>query len=295
MARRGGYTGWAPANSRPLDRTVQAFPPSLFVVPTVVLVFLELAVGGIAVLAWADWRREVSRGFLLLSAITLWLSGLLAFWVRQSFPLTLADSGWRALETPALVVFLLALLAYVIWVWARIPRGRTALVVLAAVAGSVGLLAAALVHTSAWGALVTIASLALGAVALGAAMDGMLLGHWYLVTPNLSTRPLLGMTGALLVATALQGALLPLVLATSGGEADQASGATALLGSYVIGFVLRVVVGIVLPVALAWMSWQTCRLRSMMSATGLLYIAVACVIAGEIAAKTLFFLTGVPT
>jgi hypothetical protein len=278
-----------------LDRTVQASAPSLFVVPTVFLVFLEMAVGGIVILAWADWRREVSRGFLLLSAITLWLSGLLAFWVRQSFPLSLAESGWRALETPALAVFLLALLLYIVWVWARLPRGRTALIGLAAVTGSVGLLAAALVHTSAWGALVTIASLALGAVALGASMDGMLLGHWYLVTPNLSTRPLLVMTGALLVATALQGALLPLVLATAGGEADQAGGASALLSTYTLAFVLRVVVGIMLPVALAWMSWQTCRIRSMMSATGLLYIAVACVIAGEIAAKTLFFLTGVPT
>jgi len=50
-----------------------------------------------------------------------------------------------------------------------------------------------------------------------------------------------------------------------------------------------------MPLVLAAMTWQTARLRSMMSATGLLYILVCCVLAGEIAAKTLFFLTGIPT
>ncbi len=263
--------------------------------PTVFLVFLELAVGGIAVLAWTDWRREVSRGFLLLSAITLWLSALLAMWVRQSFPLALAHESWRTLETPALGAFLALLLAYVACVWRRSERGRRALIGLATAAGACALGAAALVHASAWGWLPTLLSLVLGAVALGAAMVGMLLGHWYLVTPSLSTRPLLGMTGALLAATALQGALLPLMLGTARGDPEQLAGSSLLLGDYAFAFGLRVLVGIALPVALAAMTWQATKLRSMMSATGLLYIAVSCVLAGEIAAKTLFLLTGVPT
>jgi DMSO reductase anchor subunit len=262
---------------------------------TVFAVFLELAVGGVALLAWADWRREVSRGFLLLSAITLWLSGAMAFWVRQGFPLSVSASEWRALETPALIVFLAALLGYVVWVWAKIERGRTALVGLAAGAGLVALAAAALVHDSAWGWPGTLLSLLLGSAALGGSMVGMLLGHWYLVTPNLSTRPLLGMTGAFLGAAVLQGALLPLVLASASSDGAQGAAAATLLGTYGVGLGLRVLVGIVLPVALGWMTWQTCKLRSMMSATGLLYIAVSCVLAGEIAARTLFFLTGVPT
>jgi len=123
----------------------------------------------------------------------------------------------------------------------------------------------------------------------------MVLGHWYLVTPSLSTRPLIGIVVVLLGAVALQGVLLPLQMGLVGGDAAQQAGAAALTGTYVVAFGLRVLVGILLPLALAAMTWQTCRLRSMMSATGLLYIAVACVLAGEITAKTLFFLTGVPS
>jgi hypothetical protein len=267
----------------------------LALIPTVFLVFLELAVGGVALLAWADWRREVSRGFLLLTAIVLWLSGAIALWVRESFPLSLTVSSWRALETPALGAFLVLLLAYIVLAWRRVRWGRAALVGLAAAAGLAALVAAALVHSAASGPLATLVSLLLGAASLGGAMVGMLLGHWYLVTPNLSTRPLVVMTLAFLVAAALQGALLPLELGAAGGGAEQAAGASALLQTYVVAFGLRVLVGIVLPVALGIMTWQTCRLRSMMSATGLLYIAVSCVLAGEVAAKTLFFLTGVPT
>jgi hypothetical protein len=268
---------------------VHALPPTVF------LVFLEMAAGGVAILAWADWRREVSRGFLLLSGLTLWLCGLIAFWVRQSFPLALVHADWRALETPALVAFLVLLLAYVGWVWRRREGGRTALITLAAAAGGIALAAAAAVHSSAWGWLPTLVSLLLGAISLGAALVGMMLGHWYLVTPDLSTRPLLGMTGALLAAAALQGALQPLVLVMAGRDAEQVAGASVLVGGYTLAFALRVLVGIILPVTLAAMTWQTCRLRSMMSATGLLYIAVSCVLAGEIAARTLFLLTGVPT
>ncbi|HLH23374.1 MAG TPA: hypothetical protein VK066_12685 [Chloroflexota bacterium] len=266
----------------------------LALIPTVFLVFLELAVGGVALLAWADWRREVSRGFLLLSAVTLWLSGAIALWVREAFPLSITASPWRAVETPVVIAFLLLLGAYTVWVWRGIGPGRHALVGLAALAGFGALGAAAFVHASVWGPLPTLVSLLLGAAGLGGSGVGMMLGHWYLVTPNLSTRPLVVMTLAFLVAAALQGALLPLELGAAGASGEPAAGAQALLGGYPLAFILRVVVGIVLPVALGIMTYQTCRLRSMMSATGLLYIAVSCVLAGEVIAKTLFFLTGVP-
>src|SRR3954453_2735788 len=175
----------------------RSWPPEgavLALIPTVFLVFLELAVGGTVLLAWADWRREVSRGFLLLSAITLWLSGAFALWVREAFPLSVPASPWRALETPVLAAFLLFLGAYTVWVWRRLARGRTALAGLAALAGVGALGAAALVHASVWGPLPTLVSLLLGAAGLGGSMVGMLLGNWYLVKPNLSTRPLLVMT-----------------------------------------------------------------------------------------------------
>jgi hypothetical protein len=268
---------------------VHALPPTVF------LVFLELAVGGLLVLLWADWRREVSRGFVLMSLVLLGLSAGLALWVRQSFPLALVDPAWRAPETAAVVAFVGLLAVYLVIAWRRGQRGRRLVGLLAAVAGLGSLGAASLVHAAAQGPWTVLLSLLLGALSLGAAMVAMVLGHWYLVTPDLSTRPLIGMTIVLLAAAALQGLLLPLQLGLTGGGLGGEATTSVLVGPYALAFWLRVFVGILLPVVLAAMTWQTCRLRSMMSATGLLYIAVSCVLAGEIAAKTLFLLTGIPT
>ena len=58
---------------------------------------------------------------------------------------------------------------------------------------------------------------------------------------------------------------------------------------------VRVVFGLVVPIVTTVMTWRTARIRSLDSATGLLYIVAALVLAGEIAARTLFFLTGIAT
>ena len=74
-----------------------------------------------------------------------------------------------------------------------------------------------------------------------------------------------------------------------------------LLAVYLIGFggqswraVVRLI-GPLVPLAATVMTWRTARIRSLDSATGLLYIVAALILAGEIAARTLFFLTGVAT
>ena len=51
-----------------------------------------------------------------------------------------------------------------------------------------------------------------GTIALGAAMSGMLLGHWYLVTPELSLVPIKRLTGTLVGALVAQGVLLALTV-----------------------------------------------------------------------------------
>ena len=58
---------------------------------------------------------------------------------------------------------------------------------------------------------------------------------------------------------------------------------------------VRVVFGLAVPLAIAFMAWRTARIRSLDSATGLLYILAALVLTGEIVARTLYFLTGVAT
>jgi hypothetical protein len=59
-------------------------------------------------------------------------------------------------------------------------------------------------------------------------------------------------------------------------------------------FWLRVGVGLLFPLALAYMAWQSSNEHAMMSATGLLYIAVGAVLVGEVLARGLLFVTAAP-
>lgn len=122
-----------------------------------------------------------------------------------------------------------------------------------------------------------------GGLALGTCWSAMMLGHWYLVTPLLAPRPLLRLNGALVLIVVVQAAVAGLAVYSGGFSPD--------LGWL---FWLRLVVGIACPLLLALPIWRTARVRSMMSATGLLYVALGTVLSGEIIAKAFFFLSGVP-
>ena len=60
------------------------------------------------------------------------------------------------------------------------------------------------------------------------------------------------------------------------------------------GFWLRVGIGLLFPIALVFMAYRSSKERAMMSATGLLYIAVGAVLAGEALGRGLLFVTGAP-
>ena len=121
----------------------------------------------------------------------------------------------------------------------------------------------------------------------------MMLGHWYLVTPLLSPRPLLRITAALVAALVAQAALV-FSIAVLGSAAGQPGVAGQVPVAETWPFWLRAGVGIVFPLLLCAMIWRTARVRSMMSATGLLYIALGAVLAGEIIGRVLFFVDQAP-
>jgi hypothetical protein len=55
---------------------------------------------------------------------------------------------------------------------------------------------------------------------------------------------------------------------------------------------VRWLVGLVGPLALAWMAWETARIRSTQSATGILYVVVILVLIGELTSQLLLARTG---
>jgi hypothetical protein len=133
-----------------------------------------------------------------------------------------------------------------------------------------------------------------GALVVGGVSMGMILGHWYLVTPRLPEQPLREMTFVLLVVMGVQAVLLVLALVLPRDALDNGSGVwdgPILENPF---FWMRVAGGIAFPALLVWMAYDSSGVRAMQSATGLLYIAMALVLAGEVLARGLLFVSAVP-
>jgi heme exporter protein D len=128
------------------------------------------------------------------------------------------------------------------------------------------------------------------AAATGGVLAAMILGHWYLVTPRLSEGPLILAARALAAVVVLQIVLFGAWTALGIGP----YGPFAVLSGGEAFFVwLRLLVSLVFPLVLTMMAVRTARTRSMESATGLLYIDTAAILAGTIVAAALLFSAGV--
>ena len=261
---------------------------------------IEAAVGGVIALFWVHLRGEVSRGFTLFTGICLLACAGLAIGLRGAFPpfrsaeLNPSAVFWFAVERSLTIAFAILLAVYLIGQGGQAWRGLVRLIgPLVPLLGLAGLWAAALVDASPQllGLGTPLAVLA-GALALGSALAALSLGHWYLVSPTMSVKPLIQVTLLCFWAVLGQSVLLVLLLVTASPVGGAVQG---LFSGYLLFLGVRVVFGLVVPLAATLMAWRTARIRSLDSATGLLYIVAALILAGEIAARTLYFLTGVAT
>jgi hypothetical protein len=114
----------------------------------------------------------------------------------------------------------------------------------------------------------------------------MLLGHWYLVTPALTNRPLLRAIGVLLISLVLQAVVVPLTLGGVGRGSGSLSHALGLSPALSVLWALG---SVILPLVTAGLALATCRLRSFMSTTGLLYLAMIAILPGQLLGQLLFF------
>ncbi len=124
---------------------------------------------------------------------------------------------------------------------------------------------------------------------LGVIMYSMLLGHWYLVTPKLSERPLIKST--LILWTIMVVKLIALVILISQNLNFFQPGSDLGVG-YMFNWIvllMRVGWGYLVIGILSYFSWRLIRMRSIQSATGVLYVMVFFSFFGELAASYLFF------
>jgi hypothetical protein len=154
------------------------------------------------------------------------------------------------------------------------------------------LLVAIMLRLPAWSVVLVFLSLLFGTLAIGSAVVGLTLGHWYLVTPRLPPQPLNEITVVLLIAVAVQVVLFAIALAVPVDETPIGGRDRPLAED--VTFWLRIVVGLAMPLVFGAMALASSRIRSMMAATGLLYLVTALILAGEIVARALFFDSGRP-
>lgn len=258
-------------------------------------VLSALAVGSFAAVVLGRLRTDATRGYL---GFTSFCAGLLA-WLAVLSDDALPRSGGRAMldlltwddvRRTALLALAVLAIAYVV----AIGRGRRAPAIgfggLAA--GAAALVAGALVWGgSAIGSLALFVQLVLLAGAAGGVLAAMILGHWYLVTPKLGEGPLILFSQILTWIVAAQIGLFIVAVGLGIGPSGIA-GFGALTGSWALFVWLRLIVGLVFPLAVSWAAIQTARTRSMESATGLLYISVGTIAVGTILASGLYFGAG---
>jgi hypothetical protein len=263
---------------------------------------VEVAIGGFLALFITDLTRLVTRGFLASTGFVLLLIGALG--VAGEFaipdPTHFTDHalnrGWLSPSLRLTAAFMAAFLLYLVAVYLRPPVLHLIVGFLTAALGISALVTTAfLFQTPGWGAYATLASFLLSAITIGTVTTAMLLGHWYLVVPNLSTRPLLALLVILAAAFVLQGVLDAAALALLGGHAGVVSQRDVLSGRFALVFWIgRVGVGIALPLLIAALAAQSTRTRSLMSATGLLYVAVVLTLVGQVTGKVIFFSGNLP-
>src|SRR5438309_7708991 len=243
---------------------------------------------------WVDRGGRAPTGFLKLVAFVDAGAIAAALALVPVFPRgDLADAA--SINTGPLGAFgqaliLVTVLVIIQLVTAFLPaRGiRIAAGILTTVAGVLALAVVALVTKPAESSVDPLALVAmpLGAIALGGADGAMLLGHWYLVTPKLSPGPLRRAALVVVSAAALQIAVVAIVALRGDLTGTWQTGLSVALW-------LRIGVGLLMTLFVALAAWWTAGMNTQ-SSTGLLYVGLGCVIAGEVSARVIFFLTGVP-
>jgi hypothetical protein len=265
---------------------------------TLLIVLVEFTVGSLWVLWAAHLRGQSAASFVKFGAGMVVVMSVLTFWLAaqlnvddevDGYPL---DPSYMPEARAALAILFALSVPYALLTLreARVPSliagGAASLAGLAAVA-----FLAQVFALPTWGYVGTVLAFVVGGLVVGGVSMGMILGHWYLVTPRLPEQPLREMIFLLLVAMGIQALLIIPALALPRDTIANSVETPILENPF---FWMRVAGGLAFPMLLIWMAYDSSGVRAMQSATGLLYIAMALVLSGELLAKGLLFVSAVP-
>jgi hypothetical protein len=266
----------------------------------VLLLLAQFTAGTVALVLYTQARGIFEPAFLRTCMWLVVSSAVLLMLTALAIDPT-TNAGGYALDPDALdpikALSMAMLLFCVIYAfYLRRPEETFLATAMGATATGIGIailvLVSTLVRIPTWSVFGPALTMFAGAITLGSFTVAMIWGHWYLVKPTLEEGPLnelaLICIGAILFqlfATAVN-AIIPV------GTPIDSDALLAVDLPANPAFWLRIGIGIVFPLALAYMAYSSSKERSMMSATGLLYIAVGAILAGEALGRGLLFVTG---
>lgn len=206
-----------------------------------------------------------------------------------------------AVNTVALAALVVCLAAVALY-WATVGRTlasiRPALVAVACSSGGVVLVAQAIAAGGPFDVKVlTIASFLSSAALLGVASTAMILGHWYLVIPSMQVSHLQSIVKVHIASLVVR--VVVVVAAVVMAIETWQPGLGPSFRRYVMSvdgvfFWQRVLFGLGGPALLSYLTWETAKIRSTQSATGILYVDFFTIVVGEVLAKYLLLATRVP-
>ena len=217
-----------------------------------------------------------------------------------------ADTGAIHVSAAPYLLPLLVATGLTALAWATIGRlftkFRSAIFSAAAIAGIIAIVMQALdasMGTSAAVESLTVASFLTSSLLLGGTCTAMILGHWYLVIPSMEVSHLQSIVRVHIASMAARVivvvAAVWLAIATFRPDLDAGAGFRHYIFSIDgIFFWQRVLFGLAGPALLSYLTWETAKIRSTQSATGILYVDFFTVVVGEVLAKYILLATRVP-
>jgi hypothetical protein len=260
----------------------------------VLFLFLShLAIGIAFTLVFVS--REAGIKFFRFNTGTAALLMLAAFAFRP--PEASAGTAGR-MAFGALVVFEAAVVFYWLTIGRVLTSIRSYIAGFGVAAGAVALVAQAIAIADGGPAaeLMTILSFFSSAFLLGGACTAMILGHWYLVIPSLQVSHLQSIVklhmASMVIRIAVVGAAVFVAIA-SWEPGLGPSFSRYIFSIRGIFFWQRILFGLAGPAVLSYLTWETAKIRSTQSATGILYVDFFTVVVGEVLAKYLLLATKV--
>ncbi len=248
------------------------------------LCHLTFGVAASMALLPAQW---VTSGFF---RVHLWvLMGVQTFAALALWSLGSGSEGLSNVATwqiaGAVVAAVVSYVGAVIWMYEASTAGKVALAIVAAAALTTCLAPSFLSTTSSMSSASRVLQVVSSGAVSGLVTTAMLLGHWYLNTPTMRLDPLKRLLVMLLVAIAVRMVISGIGAGMEANRLSATAGGITL--SWLLFIALRWTAGLLLPLLLTYLTWQTLKIPNTQSATGILYAGVILVFIGELCAQML--------